>query len=160
MSVLIIVAILSAFIVVALLMALTSRLFRVALRGPLCGNCGYNLTGSQANRCPECGELFIDAGVVRARAPTGSRRRYVVWLGAATAITALLLVAIEVAIFAARAAQEAERAARLQAEAAQLARFQAQSLAATSQAAICGGTSAGYAAASDATVATSQATDK
>lgn len=30
---------------------------------PSCGRCGYNLTGSESNRCPECGTLFIEAGV-------------------------------------------------------------------------------------------------
>ena len=30
---------------------------------PTCGQCGYNLTGSESNRCPECGTLFIEAGV-------------------------------------------------------------------------------------------------
>lgn len=39
---------------------------------PRCGNCGYNLTGSTSNRCPECGLLFIEAGVVVRR---GGRRR-------------------------------------------------------------------------------------
>ncbi len=32
--------------------------------GPRCGHCNYNLTGSTANRCPECGRLFIEAGIV------------------------------------------------------------------------------------------------
>ena len=32
--------------------------------GPHCGHCGYNLTGATSNRCPECGKLFIEAGVV------------------------------------------------------------------------------------------------
>lgn len=42
--------------------------------GPACGNCGYNLTGSTTvNRCPECGKLFIEAGVVQ-QAPTGWRK--------------------------------------------------------------------------------------
>lgn len=37
--------------------------------GPLCGNCGYNLTGSTTNRCPECGELFVDAGIIKHQPP-------------------------------------------------------------------------------------------
>ncbi|HEY3246123.1 MAG TPA: hypothetical protein VGM03_22495 [Phycisphaerae bacterium] len=31
---------------------------------PRCGHCGYNLTAAQSNRCPECGLLFIEAGVI------------------------------------------------------------------------------------------------
>jgi hypothetical protein len=30
---------------------------------PACGHCGYDLTASTSNRCPECGLLFIEAGV-------------------------------------------------------------------------------------------------
>lgn len=30
---------------------------------PRCGHCGYDLTRSESNRCPECGLLFIEAGV-------------------------------------------------------------------------------------------------
>jgi hypothetical protein len=31
---------------------------------PRCGQCGYNLTNATSNRCPECGLLFIEAGVI------------------------------------------------------------------------------------------------
>lgn len=34
---------------------------------PSCGACGYNFTGSAENRCPECGKLFIEAGILLAK---------------------------------------------------------------------------------------------
>jgi predicted RNA-binding Zn-ribbon protein involved in translation (DUF1610 family) len=42
---------------------LVSRPKQFANGGPACGNCGYNLTGSTANSCPECGLKFIEAGI-------------------------------------------------------------------------------------------------
>jgi hypothetical protein len=48
--------------VAAVLIVIKSR--QQTPTGPRCGNCGYNLTGSTMNRCPECGELFVDAGVI------------------------------------------------------------------------------------------------
>ncbi len=42
---------------------------------PLCGNCGYNLTGCESNRCSECGLLFIQAGIVKGRTPSSPNRR-------------------------------------------------------------------------------------
>ena len=43
---------------------------------PTCGRCGYNLTGSESNRCPECGTLFIEAGVTLGN-PAPKRARWV-----------------------------------------------------------------------------------
>ncbi|MBU0637580.1 MAG: hypothetical protein KKB50_01845 [Planctomycetes bacterium] len=37
---------------------------RAEADAPRCGNCGYNLTGAPSNRCPECGKLFVEAGVI------------------------------------------------------------------------------------------------
>ena len=34
---------------------------------PYCGKCGYSLTNSKALRCPECGNFFVDAGIVKGR---------------------------------------------------------------------------------------------
>lgn len=42
---------------------------------PLCGNCGYDLTGAESNRCPECGLLFIEAGVEIRRQSTLKSRK-------------------------------------------------------------------------------------
>ena len=43
---------------------------QLAQQGPQCGNCGYNLTGSPSNRCPECGQLFIEAGIITEKQAT------------------------------------------------------------------------------------------
>ena len=47
---------------------------------PVCGHCGYNLTGAAGNRCSECGLLFIEAGVVPPAMSGKPGRR---WLGIA-----------------------------------------------------------------------------
>jgi len=52
---------------VGVYLIVTSRTRQVE-SGPRCGGCGYNLTGATTNRCPECGALFIDAGVITERA--------------------------------------------------------------------------------------------
>lgn len=84
---------------------------------PTCGQCGYNLTGSESNRCPECGMLFIDAGVIKGRT-VGTRRR--LWTGITLILVpAVLLVGtgISVSMMAASRAQmqaiQAQRAAML-----------------------------------------------
>lgn len=48
---------------------------------PRCGHCGYNLTGATANRCPECGHLFIEAGVITGQHPAAASRgaKRIVW---------------------------------------------------------------------------------
>jgi|GEM_PF-2374819 len=48
---------------------------------PHCGHCQYNLTGIEDNRCPECGWLFIEAGVKIVGAQRRDRRKHI-WLAA------------------------------------------------------------------------------
>ena len=66
----------AACVVAGVALIVTAR--RRAGFGPRCGNCRYNLTGATANRCPECGRLFIDAGVI-AHGNAWSRPR--LWIG-------------------------------------------------------------------------------
>ncbi len=54
---------------------------------PTCGRCGYNLTGSQSNRCPECGALFIEAGVTMGKRPGSAR-----WLVVSLVVLSILFV--------------------------------------------------------------------
>ena len=56
---------------------------------PRCGHCQYNLTGSESNRCPECGRLFIEAGVVKQQRAV-SRPRF--WIGVAVLCIASFFV--------------------------------------------------------------------
>ena len=60
------------------------------IAGPRCGKCEYDLTASQSNRCPECGSLFIDAGVLVPLPPP--RLRKFRMLGAITVIAMLVLL--------------------------------------------------------------------
>lgn len=79
---------------------------------PRCGRCGYDLTGAAANRCPECGALFIEAGVISPRARGRSGRITVILLCAGMLIVAGGLSTL----FAARARQmQAMAAARAEA---------------------------------------------
>lgn len=47
-------------------------------RDPRCGHCGYQLSGLTSNRCPECGRLFIEAGISLGKR---SLSRTAFWLG-------------------------------------------------------------------------------
>lgn len=78
---------------------------------PRCGNCGYNLTGAPGNRCPECGKLFIEAGVVVRREPRRSPWRLLFLILAFAALIAIAFFTLHAARAAqARAALEAARA--------------------------------------------------
>src|SRR5262245_33258446 len=64
-------------------------LITLGLRGhrygetPYCGACGYNLTGSVAERCPECGSTFLERDVVFGQQ---TRRPVVIGLGCAALV--------------------------------------------------------------------------
>jgi len=100
---------------------------------PLCGNCGYNLTGSESNRCSECGLLFIDAGIVRGSAsPSRVRRR----VGIAFILVPIILIVglIPTTLAFRMAAVQRDRAVRAQ-QAALMARDRAEELKALAEAA-------------------------
>ncbi len=58
---------------------------------PVCGHCGYNLTGASGNRCSECGLLFIEAGVVTPAMSGKPGRR---WLGIAMCVGPLFVLVV------------------------------------------------------------------
>jgi len=97
---------------------------------PRCGNCGYNLTGAPSNRCPECGKLFIEAGVIT-RQPRRVASRRVTWVLVLVLVGFGVLGVLGMFVMSWRA-----RAARTQAIAAQQAAIQArmQALATAQQA--------------------------
>ena len=78
-----------------------------------CGRCGYNLTGSESNRCPECGTLFIEAGVTLGN-PSPMKAR---WVLVSLVVLSSLFVAglgLSVSHRAARRAQAQAKAQLLQ----------------------------------------------
>ncbi|MCH8881548.1 MAG: hypothetical protein IID34_16910 [Planctomycetes bacterium] len=96
---------------------------------PTCGQCGYNLTGSESNRCPECGTLFIEAGVTLGN-PSPKRPR---WILASLIVLAILLVGGIGLSLSYRATSQARAQARLRAIYAQAASVQAQQQASSEQ---------------------------
>lgn len=127
-------AVLPLLILLGVLVALAAAVILVAASrrrtsgtGPRCGNCGYNLTGAPSNRCPECGQLFIEAGVItEPPRPLRSRRLtrvlvllFVVFTGLAVLGTARATMQARAARARAVAARQAAVQAQLQARAAQ-----------------------------------------
>ncbi len=112
-------------IAVGILIAILMAFFRYdrSTTGPRCGNCRYNLTGSQTNRCPECGMLFVDAGVL-----VGGARKRGKWLMLVVGVLFLGIgtTGILTAIAQVNAARRAVEAAR--AREAAVATFQANLL--------------------------------
>ena len=98
-------------VVAGIYLIATSR--RTVGLGPRCGHCQYNLTGSTANRCPECGRLFIEVGVVMQASRTSRVRRWV-GIGLVSAIVPLFCVGtgLVVAWRSAGAATRAQAIAR------------------------------------------------
>jgi hypothetical protein len=115
-----------AAVVAAVVGIVVSRWRRTDMDLPRCGNCGYNLTGAPSNRCPECGMLFIDAGVItKPPTPSPSRgviRILVLVLVGFTVLGVLGTIAMGVRVRTARAravaARQAVVQARMQAQAA------------------------------------------
>ena len=108
-----------ACVVAGVYLILTSR--RTVGAGPRCGHCQYNLTGSTANRCPECGRLFIDAGIVTNPVTSLRKRRRIGILLIVLPLVPVTLVFATTMFYQERAARQA--AAREKAKAAQLNKF-------------------------------------
>ena len=110
-------------------MLLTGAVVAVLFKGrrregtdPTCSRCGYDLTGSESNRCPECGTLFIEAGVTMGN-PSSKRPR---WVWGSWLVLSILFVA-GIGILASRtAARKAQSQATLRAIYAQAAAAHAQ----------------------------------
>jgi hypothetical protein len=82
-------------------------------RGPRCGNCGYNLTGAPSNRCPECGLLFIEAGVVVSRGRAAPHVRRVLLVLALLLLPVLVMLSLSLYLRAQAEAARAAAAARM-----------------------------------------------
>ncbi len=86
-----------SFVFGATLVIVSIRSRRGREAGPRCGNCEYNLTGATGNRCPECGQLFVEAGVIKgSRAGIRITRRGIAIVAALLASVLLLFIAVSV----------------------------------------------------------------
>lgn len=65
----IVLIVLNAFLVTSIILMMVANSRHQRLRHPSCGACGYNLTGhpDPSAKCPECGGLFLNVGIVRSR---------------------------------------------------------------------------------------------
>ena len=119
--------VLLAAVIVAVAMAV--RLRSKSPNHPACGRCGYDVTATvgHSDRCPECGALFIEVGIVPPAGPTAERRAtskvVVVVLVVATLLSSILALG---GIFAARASVASARAQALAAQQRAAAQAQAQ----------------------------------
>ncbi len=107
---------LSILVVLLLIGAGVVVLIKAQRRGregtdPTCGQCGYNLTGSESNRCPECGTLFIEAGVTLGN-PAPKRARWV--LVSLIVLSILFVGGIGLSVSYRTASQARAQAARAQ----------------------------------------------
>lgn len=123
-------SVLAGLLCVAVAVAVTvRRRQRQAEAGPRCGNCGYNLTGAIANRCSECGKLFIDVGVITKHQTSPSRpaaRVMLLVLAGVAGLGFLAATAMVIQTRAVRAQAMAARQAAVQAQAQTQAQAQAQ----------------------------------
>ncbi len=95
-------------------------------REPRCGHCNYNLTGATSNRCPECGLLFIEAGVI---VPRRRPRKWILPPAGMILLVVFLPALITIALTLHARARAAEAQARAQAARAEaVARFHEQML--------------------------------
>ena len=113
-------------------MLLTGAVVAVFLKGrrregtdPTCGRCGYNLTKSESNRCPECGTLFIEAGVTLGT-PSPMRARLVL-------VGFVVMLMLFVGGIGLSVSYTAARRAQAQAARANMRAIQAQAVAAQAQ---------------------------
>ena len=99
---------------------------------PHCGHCQYNLTGIEDNRCPECGLLFIEAGVKIVGEGSRDRRKQL-WLAALFGLFLLAGISVSYALMVrsrmqAATAQQQAAVARQRALAAQQLRIYEKAL--------------------------------
>ena len=96
---------------------------------PACGRCGYNLTGSESNRCPECGTLFIEAGVTLGN-PSPMKARWV--LVSLVVLSSLFVAGLGLSV-SHRAARRAQAQAQAKAQLLQMRAIETQAAATEAQ---------------------------
>jgi len=111
-----VIALLVILIPLAIGIALVVKSRGKGLGYPACGTCRYDLSASvgTTDRCPECGLLFVTAGIVP---PHGQRQPALLWMG--VALLALSLGCAGTGLFASVLSQRAMQRARAAAAAQQ-----------------------------------------